>query len=226
MLKKNTPKTRALRNSTLMTMLIGGLLYYEGHSWVDIALTMTASFAILFPALWLAYNYTYQLMLKHFKESYQMPAIQIGQTAPDFSQPNQHNKTVSLSDYAGKNLVLYFYPKDDTPGCTIEANDFTALLPEFAQANTVVVGVSKDSCSSHLNFIEKFDLGIDLLADTDGLLCDAYNVWREKEKNGEKTMGIVRSTFIINADGKIVFAEYGVNPAEHAQTVLNFVKAL
>lgn len=226
MLKKNTPKTRALRNSVLMTMLIGGLLYYEKDPINDILLTMLVSFAILFPALWLAYNYTYKLMLKHFKERYPMSEVQVGQKAPDFSQPNQFNKRVSLADYTGKNLVLYFYPKDDTPGCTIEANDFTALMPEFAEANTAVVGVSKDSCSSHLNFIEKFDLGIDLLADTDGLLCEAYNVWREKEKNGEKKMGIVRSTFVIDTQGEVAFAEYGVDPTEHAQTILNFVKGL
>jgi peroxiredoxin Q/BCP len=101
---------------------------------------------------------------------------------------------ISLSDYTGKqNVVLYFYPKDDTPGCTIEANQFTALVSEFAKADTVVLGVSKDSCQSHQAFIDKFGLKLDLLADTEGKLCDAYAVWQEKEKNGVKKMGIVRS---------------------------------
>jgi len=112
------------------------------------------------------------------------------QPAPAFSLPNQHNQLVSLSDFRGKqHVVLYFYPKDDTPGCTIEANQFTALAGEFAKAGTAVLGVSKDSCASHQAFIGKYDLTLDLLADTTGSLCERYGVWQEKEKNGEKKNG-------------------------------------
>lgn len=152
--------------------------------------------------------------------------LKTGDKAPAFSSQNHHGQTVSLSDFQGKNLVLYFYPKDDTPGCTIEANEFTALANEFAAANTVVMGVSKDDCASHQAFIDKFGLTIDLLADTSGELCEAYDVWQLKEKNGVSKMGIVRSTFIVDANGNLASAEYGVNPEGHAQAVLKAVQAL
>lgn len=149
------------------------------------------------------------------------------QQAPLFSSKNQFDETVNLSDYAGKkNVALYFYPKDDTPGCTIEANQFTQLAGEFAKADTVVIGVSKDSCASHVDFIKKFDLKVDLLADVDGELCESYGVWREREKNGVKSMAILRSTFIIDKQGVLVDAEYGVTPDGHAQDVLEKVKTL
>ncbi len=144
------------------------------------------------------------------------------QVAPAFSTASQNNETINLSDYKGnKNVVLYFYPKDDTPGCTIEANQFTELATEFAKVDTVVIGVSKDSCESHQAFIDKFGLKIDLLADTSGELCDAYAVWQEKEKNGAKKMGIVRSTFLINKEGVLVDVIYGVTADGHAQEMLN-----
>lgn len=147
--------------------------------------------------------------------------------APDFNTPDQNNKNISLADYKGaKNVVLYFYPKDDTPGCTIEANQFTALANEFDKVDTVVLGVSKDSCESHQAFIDKFDLKVSLLADTSGELCDAYGVWQEKEKNGVKKMGIVRSTFIINKDGILSEVIYGVVADGHAQEMLDKVKLL
>ena len=153
--------------------------------------------------------------------------LQKNQKAPDFITPNQHNETIRLEDYKGKqNVVLYFYPKDDTPGCTIEANQFTALANDFAKADTVVLGVSKDSCESHQAFIDKFGLKVDLLADTSGELCSAYDVWQEKEKNGEKKMGIVRSTFIIDKEGNLADAIYNVVPDGHAQAMLDFVKSL
>ena len=149
------------------------------------------------------------------------------QTAPAFSAPNQHNEMISLSDYKGnKNVVLYFYPKDDTPGCTIEANQFTELASEFTKADTVVLGVSKDSCESHQAFIDKFGLEVELLADTTGELCDTYGVWQEKEKKGVKKMGIARSTFVINKEGELVNAIYGVTADGHAQEMLEKVKAL
>lgn len=153
--------------------------------------------------------------------------LEKNQLAPEFSTPNQNNEMISLSDFRGKkNVVLYFYPKDDTPGCTIEANQFTALADEFAAADTVVLGVSKDTCSSHQAFINKFDLRLELLADTSGELCDAYGVWQEKEKNGVKKMGIVRSTFVINKEGVLMDVLYGVTADGHAQAILEQVQQL
>lgn len=153
--------------------------------------------------------------------------LQKNQAAPEFSSANQFNEIVRLSDYKGsKNVVLYFYPKDDTPGCTIEANQFTELAGKFAEAETVIIGVSKDSCESHQAFIDKFGLKLDLLADTSGEVCEAYGVWQEKEKNGVKKMGIVRSTFVINKQGVLVEAIYGVNPDGHAQEMLDLVSQL
>ena len=149
------------------------------------------------------------------------------QAAPDFRSPNQDNKIISLADFKGKqHVVLYFYPKDDTPGCTIEANQFTALANEFAAHDAVVIGVSKDSCDSHKAFIAKFGLNIQLLADTSGDVCDRYGVWQEKEKAGVKKMGIVRSTFVINKQGMLEEAIYGVSPEGHAQAMLDRVKQL
>jgi len=149
------------------------------------------------------------------------------QYAPMFRSFNQNNEMVSLTDYSGdKNIVLYFYPKDDTPGCTIEANDFTRLADDFAALNTVVIGVSKDSCASHADFISKYGLKLNLLADTSGEMCVSYDVWREREKNGVKSMAILRSTFIIDKSGVLAEVCYGVNHEGHAEAVLELVKNL
>ncbi|MCK4706046.1 MAG: peroxiredoxin [Gammaproteobacteria bacterium] len=149
------------------------------------------------------------------------------QAAPHFTSLNENNKIVSLIDFRDKkNIILYFYPKDDTTGCTIEANQFTSLKEKFSELDTIVIGVSKDDCASHQAFINKFDLKIMLLADTTGGLCDDYKVWQEKEKNGVKKMGIIRSTFIIDKQGKIVDAEYGVSAEGHAQAVLDKLKQI
>jgi peroxiredoxin Q/BCP len=153
--------------------------------------------------------------------------LEKNQVAPLFSSPNQNNKLINLSDYKGKkNVVLYFYPKDDTPGCTIEANQFTQLAEDFTAVDTVVIGVSKDSCESHQTFIKKFGLDLELLADTSGQVCDSYGVWQEKEKDGVKKLGIVRSTFIINKDGVLEEAMYGVTADGHAQQILDKIRAL
>lgn len=153
--------------------------------------------------------------------------LQAEQIAPTFNAIDQDNKTINSKDYSGnKNVVLYFYPKDDTTGCTIEANQFTAIINEFALADTIVIGVSKDDVQSHQAFIEKFDLKVELMADTDGKVCDDYGVWQEKEKNGVKKMGIVRSTFIINKEGKLAYVEYGVSADGHAAKMLGLVKGL
>ena len=147
--------------------------------------------------------------------------------APLFTSPNQDNKPINLVDYKDKkNVILYFYPKDDTPGCTIEANQFTELANDFAAVDTVVIGVSKDSCESHQAFIRKFGLNLELLADTTGEVCDKYGVWQEKEKGGTKKMGIVRSTFLINKQGILEEAMYNVNPDGHAQEMLDKIKSL
>ena len=149
------------------------------------------------------------------------------QIAPLFVSMNQQNQPVQLADYLGKkNVVLYFYPKDDTPGCTIEANDFTKLVAEFAAHDTGVIGVSKDSCESHQAFIDKFDLKVELLADTTGEVCESYGVWREREKNGVKSMAILRSTFIINKAGLLENVMYGITHDGHAQDVLAQIKQL
>ncbi|MCK5355960.1 MAG: peroxiredoxin [Methyloprofundus sp.] len=153
--------------------------------------------------------------------------LEKNQTAPEFNSVNQDNQVVELSSFKGnKNIVLYFYPKDDTPGCTIEANDFTALAGEFSALDTVILGISKDSCASHIDFINKFGLKLDLLADESGELCESYGVWQEKDKNGVKKMAVLRSTFIINKEGVLVEAMYGVSHEGHAQAILERVQQL
>jgi len=153
--------------------------------------------------------------------------LENNQTAPDFSLLNQAQQTIQLSYFKDKkNVVLYFYPKDDTSGCTIEANQFTALANEFAALDTVIIGVSKDTCESHQAFIDKYNLNLELLADVGGTLCESYGVWQEKEKKGVKKMGIVRSTFIINKQGALAYVEYGVTADGHAQAILNELKQL
>ncbi len=156
-----------------------------------------------------------------------MPVLKKQQAAPIFRALNQNRQWFSLTDYAGtKNVVLYFYPKDDTPGCTVEANDFTRLAEEFAACDTVVVGVSKDTCESHAAFIEKYALNVVLLADTTGEICENYGVWREREKDGVKSMKIFRSTFIIDKQGLLADVDYDVNHEGHAHAVLEKVKNL
>lgn len=153
--------------------------------------------------------------------------LEKNQIAPEFSSKNQDNQQIELSSFKGKkHVVLYFYPKDDTPGCTIEANDFTALANKFSDLDTVVIGVSKDSCASHVDFINKFSLKLDLLADESGKVCGRYGVWQEKEKNGIKKMAILRSTFIITKDGILAEALYGVSHEGHAQAILEKIQQL
>ncbi len=153
--------------------------------------------------------------------------LEQNQDAPTFSAPNQNQDIISLADLKGeKNVILYFYPKDDTPGCTIEANQFTGLAHEFEALDTIILGVSKDSCDSHQAFIDKFELQVDLLADTSGELCAAYGVWQEKEKGGVKKMGIVRSTFLIDKAGRLADVLYGVSADGHAQDMLEKIRAL
>ncbi|MDH5516253.1 MAG: peroxiredoxin [Gammaproteobacteria bacterium] len=152
--------------------------------------------------------------------------LSVNQPAADFSSSDQNNNAVSLSDFAQqKNVVLYFYPKDDTSGCTIEANQFTAMKDQFDQLDCVILGVSKDNAQSHCDFINKFNLNLTLLADTSGKLCDDYGVWQDKGKDGITKMGIVRSTFVIDKNGILKYAKYGVTADGHAAEILDFIKA-
>ncbi|WP_058554356.1 peroxiredoxin [Thiohalocapsa sp. ML1] len=153
--------------------------------------------------------------------------LQSGDPAPPFSLPDADMERVDITRlWAERNLVLCFYPKDDTPGCTMEALEFTDLHAEFEAAGTDIVGISRDSCASHGAFRDKYGLSVRLLADTDGDVCEAYGVWREKEKNGVKKMGIVRSTFIVGRDGVIRHALYDIKPKGHAADVLELVRGL
>lgn len=149
-----------------------------------------------------------------------------GSHAPDFTLPDADMGLVKLSRYKGKNVVLYFYPKDDTPGCTMEAIEFSDLEEEFTGHDTVILGISCDDCISHADFRDKHGLAVQLLADVDGKVCEKYGVWREKEKDGVRKMGIVRSTFIIDKQGMLRHAFYGVTAKGHAAEILNLIKEL
>ena len=150
-----------------------------------------------------------------------------GDRAPNFELPNADLDMLSSNDYIGKKpLVIYFYPKDDTPGCTMEALDFSDLYEEFSALGAEVFGVSRDSCISHGDFRDKHGLNIQLLADIEGVMCDAYGVWQEREAHGEKRMLVVRSTFVVDSDGVIRHALYDIKPKGHASEVLELVKGL
>jgi thioredoxin-dependent peroxiredoxin len=151
--------------------------------------------------------------------------LDIGKKAPDFTLATDTG-TQSLKKLKGSTVVLYFYPKDDTPGCTKEAIEFTALTKEFAKANTVVIGASKDSVAAHAKFRAKHKLGVELIADEEGSLCEAYGVWVEKAMYGKKYMGIERTTFLIDNTGKIAQIWRKVKVPNHAIEVLAAAKAL
>ncbi len=132
-----------------------------------------------------------------------MAELKEGSPAPAFTMPTDGNGKISLSDFRGRKVVLYFYPKDDTPGCTTESCAFRDALHEFDKLNTQVIGISKDSPESHDKFKKKFDLNFPLASDTYGSVCEAYGVWQEKSMYGKKYMGVVRSTFLIDENGRI-----------------------
>lgn len=148
-----------------------------------------------------------------------------GQPAPDFTLETAEGP-VSLSDFAGRKLVLYFYPKDDTPGCTTEAIDFSRLADRFAAADTVVVGVSKDSLAAHAKFQKKHDLTVRLASDPEGRVIEAFGAWVEKSMYGKKYMGIDRSTFLIDRQGRVAEAWRKVSVKGHAEAVLKAAEAL
>jgi peroxiredoxin Q/BCP len=142
--------------------------------------------------------------------------VEKGSRAPDFTLPSDDGSTVTLSALRGKKVVLYFYPKDDTPGCTTQACDLRDAMPTFQNLDAVVLGVSPDSVASHRKFRDKFGLNYPLLADEDHRVAEAYGVWKEKSMYGRKSMGIERSTFLIDEDGKIQEAWRKVSPKGHA----------
>ena len=145
---------------------------------------------------------------------------QIGQKAPDFQAPDQNGNLVSLVDFQSHWLVLYFYPKDDTPGCTVEAKDFTEYEKEFSTLGAKILGVSPDSEKSHCKFIQKHNLSIQLLSDPEHQLCETYGVWGLKKFMGKEFMGVVRSTFLIAPDGNLAYVWSNVKTKGHAQAVL------
>jgi peroxiredoxin Q/BCP len=152
--------------------------------------------------------------------------LNIGDIAPAFTLPRDDGGQVSLTDYAGQSVVLYFYPRDDTPGCTKEAIGFTEMAAEFAAANTVVIGASKDSVQKHDKFREKHSLGVVLVSDEESDLCETYGVWVEKNMYGKTYMGIERATFLIGPDGKIAQIWRKVKVPGHVEAVLEAVRAL
>lgn len=152
--------------------------------------------------------------------------LNIGQKAPEFATSNQTGKLTQLSDFANQWLVLYFYPKDNTPGCTTEAIDFTGLVPQFRELNAVILGVSPDSEKSHCRFIEKHNLTIQLLSDSEHQVAEAYQVWGLKKFMGKEYMGIIRSTFLIDPQGNIAYIWSNVKVKAHAEAVLKKLKEL
>ncbi|MEM1106230.1 MAG: thioredoxin-dependent thiol peroxidase [Pseudomonadota bacterium] len=151
--------------------------------------------------------------------------VAVGDIAPPFTLPGAGGETISLEDHRGESVVVYFYPKDDTPGCTNEAKDFTALAGAFAQKNAVIIGISKDSPSKHDAFRKKHDLTVALASDEEGKVCEAYGVWVEKNMYGKKYMGIQRATFLVDPAGKIAEVWPKVRVKGHAEAVLARLEA-
>lgn len=148
------------------------------------------------------------------------------QKAPEFCLLDQNEEEVCLKNFAGKWVILYFYPKDNTSGCTREAQDFTALRSDFEAEGAAILGVSKDSIKSHIRFIEKKELGITLLSDEDTSIHQKYDVWRTKKNYGREYLGTVRSTFLIDTDGNIAKIWDNVKTKEHAQKVLETLRSM
>lgn len=146
--------------------------------------------------------------------------VQVGQSAPDFTLENAQGEPVNLASFAGKKVVLYFYPKDDTPGCTLEAIEFSRAGEDFAARNAVVIGISKDSCASHAKFASKHDLSVTLLSDPDAQVMELYGVWQEKQFMGKRFMGAVRTTYLIDEAGQVAARWDNVKVKGHVQEVL------
>ena len=150
--------------------------------------------------------------------------LTVGTKAPNFTLPDKDGNMVSLSDFAGKKVVLYFYPKDNTPGCTKQACGYRDEYGEFAKQNAVVIGISKDSVKSHANFAAKQELPFILLADPERQAIEAYDVWQEKKLYGKVSMGVVRTTYIVDEKGMIEKAYPNANPDTNAEEILAYLK--
>jgi peroxiredoxin Q/BCP len=152
--------------------------------------------------------------------------LNVGDIVPDFCLPNQDEEEICLRDIKGRWIVLYFYPKDNTPGCTTEACDFTQAQGDLAKLGAIVLGVSPDSPKKHRNFIEKRDLGITLLSDEDKSVCSLFGVWQLKKLYGKEYMGVVRSTFLISPEGKVAYKWDKVRVKEHVANVTKKLQEL
>ena len=151
--------------------------------------------------------------------------LEIGTKAPAFELPDQNGRLHSLEEYRGKKVILYFYPKDNTPGCTKQACGFGELYPQFIEKDAVVIGVSKDSSASHKKFEEKYSLPFTLLSDTELTAIKAYDVWQEKKNYGKVSMGVVRSTYVIDENGVIEKVMPKVKPDTNAAEILEYLRA-
>ena len=147
--------------------------------------------------------------------------LEVGTKAPDFQLMNQEGKEVTLSEYRGKKVILYFYPRDNTPGCTTQACGFAELYPQIQEKGAIVLGVSKDSVASHQKFKKKYQLPFTLISDPDLQAIQAYDVWKEKNMYGKKVMGVVRTTYLIDEDGVIIKAFDKVKAANNPQQMLD-----
>ena len=146
--------------------------------------------------------------------------LEVGEKAPDFSIPDQNGKVIELNDIHGKWTVVYFYPKDDTPGCTVEAKEFTDLSKDFGSKGATIYGVSPDNEAKHCKFIDKHGLSVELLADTEKTMLADYGVWQEKQMYGKTYMGTSRSTFVIDSDGVLKWVGYGVRAKGHVDKIM------
>jgi peroxiredoxin Q/BCP len=153
-------------------------------------------------------------------------SLTVGEPAPEFCAPVSSGGELCLKSLQGRKVVLYFYPKDNTPGCSVEAQDFAALYPEFQAAEAEVIGVSRDSLASHQRFIDKFSLPFPLITDADEAVCRAYDVIQEKKNYGKTYLGIERSTFVVDRTGRLAHMERKVKVAGHAAHILDIVKSL
>ena len=152
--------------------------------------------------------------------------LTVGMEAPHFELPDADMETIDLARYQGKHIVIFFYPKDGTPCCTKEVTDFSDHEDEFLRHNCVLLGISRDDCLKHAEFRDKEGIGIELLSDTEGTVCEQYGVWQAKEVDGHRKFGLCRSTFVIDRAGVIRHALYNVNYKGHALEVLKLVKEL
>ena len=149
--------------------------------------------------------------------------LETGTTAPDFTLPDQNGKNHSLKEYRGKKVILYFYPKDNTPGCTKQACGYSALLPQIEEKGAIVLGVSKDSVVSHKRFEEKQNLSITILSDPERKVIEAYDVWKEKKNYGKVSMGVARTTYLIDENGIIIMANDKVKAADDSEKMLEIL---